>query len=184
MQLEGANMAEDLPEIVLGSVDESRRTFLRRLIVSTAFVAPGVASFTMGGLGIGEAMANMSNLVCITSNLTNSAPVTQGDIGSVIGNYNNFDFTALNLTDTDFRGNSFVGTDFAGANLSNDLFACVNCANANFAGANLTYANFTDANLAGANFAGATISHAVFTGANVFGANFSGVIGKPGAGVI
>lgn len=166
-------MADDLPEILLGSVDESRRIFIRKLIVNTAFVLPGVASFAMGGLGIGEASANVSNLTCIASNL-GGAPTSVETIGYLVGNYNNLDFTGQDLHLLTFIGDSFVGTDFAGANLAGSLFNCTNCANANFFSANLSGANLAGANLTGANFALANLTSANLTGANLQGANLVG----------
>lgn len=47
-----------LNEDILNSVDESRRDFLRKVIVGTAFAAPLMASFSMDGLLINEAEAN------------------------------------------------------------------------------------------------------------------------------
>ncbi|CAN5905064.1 hypothetical protein BH20PSE1_BH20PSE1_22870 [soil metagenome] len=55
-------------EDVLNGVDETRRDFLRKVIVGTAFVTPLMASFSMDGLLINAAEANS---VC---NMTDSGP--------------------------------------------------------------------------------------------------------------
>jgi len=57
-------MDAGLPEKVLQSLDETRRSFLSKLIVGSAFTVPSVASFSMSGLGIGDALADSSNLLC------------------------------------------------------------------------------------------------------------------------
>jgi hypothetical protein len=54
--------ADDILEKVLQTVSKSRRSFLRKLVFGTAFAVPSVASFSMSGLGVGEAFANCSNL--------------------------------------------------------------------------------------------------------------------------
>ncbi len=46
---------------VLGHVDESRRAFLKKLLMGGAFVIPAVASFSMTGLGTEKAYAYPSN---------------------------------------------------------------------------------------------------------------------------
>ena len=51
-----------LNEDVLNSVDESRRDFLRKVIVGTAFAAPLMASFSMDGLVINAVEAS-----CVTN---------------------------------------------------------------------------------------------------------------------
>lgn len=50
-------MADDKLEPILDQVDPSKREFLRRVIVGTAFTAPIVASFSMDGLSPNEAFA-------------------------------------------------------------------------------------------------------------------------------
>ena len=54
--------SDDVPEKVLESVDESRRGFLSKLIVGTAFAVPTINSFAMSGLGVGEAGVCVTNL--------------------------------------------------------------------------------------------------------------------------
>jgi hypothetical protein len=47
----------------LESVDESRRSFMRKVVVTTAFTAPVVASFAIDGMMVSQASAitNLSN---------------------------------------------------------------------------------------------------------------------------
>ncbi len=54
-------MGDGLPEKLLNSLEESRRSFVSKLIRGTAFVVPGVASFSMSGLGLNEALAQAGN---------------------------------------------------------------------------------------------------------------------------
>lgn len=62
-----------LNEDVLNSVDETRRDFLRKVIVGTAFATPLMASFSMDGLSINAAEASFTgNLTC--SNVPYSGP--------------------------------------------------------------------------------------------------------------
>jgi len=53
----------DVPEIVLARLDEPRREFLRKLVLGSAFVVPAVASFSMTGLSVDEAHAQVSNVI-------------------------------------------------------------------------------------------------------------------------
>jgi hypothetical protein len=53
---------------ILGSVPDSRRSFLKKLAVTTAFATPVVSSFTMSGLSMAGA-ANGSNQSWRASNL-------------------------------------------------------------------------------------------------------------------
>ncbi len=39
----------DIPELLLASVDQTRRAFVRRLVIGSGFASPLVSSFTMGG---------------------------------------------------------------------------------------------------------------------------------------
>jgi hypothetical protein len=55
-------MAEDELEQVLDRVDLAKRAFLKKLVVGTAFVVPTVASFSMDGLSLYEANAQVSNV--------------------------------------------------------------------------------------------------------------------------
>lgn len=45
----------------LESVDASRRQFLRKVVLTTAFTAPIVASFAVDGMLVSSAMATPSN---------------------------------------------------------------------------------------------------------------------------
>jgi hypothetical protein len=58
----GGSMAEDELEQVLDRVDPAKRAFLKKLVVGTAFVVPTVASFSMDGLSLYEANAQVSNV--------------------------------------------------------------------------------------------------------------------------
>ncbi len=53
--------SEESEERVLRNVDASRRAFLKKLILGSAFVVPVVASFTMGSLDAEKASAYPSN---------------------------------------------------------------------------------------------------------------------------
>ena len=53
--------SDEAEEKVLGSIDKSRRAFLKKLILGSAFVVPAIASFSMSGLGVGEAHAFVTN---------------------------------------------------------------------------------------------------------------------------
>ena len=55
-------MAEDELEQMLDRVDPKKRAFLKTLVVGTAFVVPTVASFSMDGLSLYEANAQVSNI--------------------------------------------------------------------------------------------------------------------------
>jgi hypothetical protein len=55
-------MSEREIDSILESVDESRRDAIRNMLIKTAFVAPVVATFAMGGLSVREAHAYGSNL--------------------------------------------------------------------------------------------------------------------------
>lgn len=55
-------MAEDELEQVLDRLDPKKRAFLKTLVVGTAFVVPTVASFSMDGLSLYEANAQVSNI--------------------------------------------------------------------------------------------------------------------------
>lgn len=72
----------DVPEKVLERVNGSRRSFLRKLILGSAFVVPAVTSFSMGGLGSGEAWGFVSNQVC--------GPFV-ANLGGFVGPGNSFD---------------------------------------------------------------------------------------------
>jgi hypothetical protein len=55
-------MADGELESVLDRVDPGKRAFLKKLVVGTAFVVPTVASFSMDGLSLYEAHAQVSNI--------------------------------------------------------------------------------------------------------------------------
>ncbi len=63
-------MTDELGE-VLGP---DRRTFLKRLIIGTAFAAPVVSSFTMSG--VQSALASTSRQTTIQANTNTSPPTT------------------------------------------------------------------------------------------------------------
>src|ERR1700756_1958177 len=104
-------MAADVSEKVLQSVDESRRAFLSKLIVGSAFALPSVASFSMSGLAVGEAYAHCSNLTIFCSNLTVRPNC------SVIAN---------GATRMNFSGCNYAGGNFHRFNLSNNCFEGTN----------------------------------------------------------
>ena len=56
-------MAEaDLDKVLDRVEDPQKRDFLKKLVVGTAFVVPTVASFSMDGLSLYEANAQVSNM--------------------------------------------------------------------------------------------------------------------------
>jgi hypothetical protein len=55
-------MADEELDSVLERIDPAKRAFLKKLIVGTAFVVPTVASFSMDGLSLYEANAQVSNI--------------------------------------------------------------------------------------------------------------------------
>jgi hypothetical protein len=56
-------VSEDyVDEKVLNSVDETRRSFVRKLILGTAFMAPAVASFSMASISGAEAHQAAGNM--------------------------------------------------------------------------------------------------------------------------
>ena len=74
---DGVGMSNhDVPETVLHRIDETRRSFVRKLITSSAFVVPAVASFQMAGLSISEAQAQVGNQVSNT--IPTNSPVGLG----------------------------------------------------------------------------------------------------------
>jgi hypothetical protein len=66
--------SRDVPETVLDRLDESRRSFVRKLIIAGPFVVPAVASFTMTGLSVTEAQAQVPNV----TNIPATSPVGLG----------------------------------------------------------------------------------------------------------
>lgn len=65
-----------LNEDVLNSVDESRRDFLRKVIVGTAFAAPLMASFSMDGLLINAAEASCASNMFTSNMFCSNMPYT------------------------------------------------------------------------------------------------------------
>jgi hypothetical protein len=61
-------------EKVLDRLDETRRSFVRNLIIAGPFVVPAVASFAMSGLSVSEAQAQVPNAVSIPA----TSPVALG----------------------------------------------------------------------------------------------------------
>ena len=55
-------MADNDLDTVLERIDPAKRAFLKTIIVGTAFVVPMVASFSMDGLSLYEAIAQVSNI--------------------------------------------------------------------------------------------------------------------------
>jgi uncharacterized protein YjbI with pentapeptide repeats len=172
-------MTADLPEKVLQSVDETRRSFLSKLILGSAFAVPTVASFSMSGLAVSEAFAACSNLTfffCPNSTSSSCSAIANGVSGM---NFSRCSYAGLNFHGfTLSPNNCFEGTDFAGANLSRCDLRHDNLVDANLPGANLNRANLsgsdlTGANLAGANLAGANLNRANLTAANLIGANLN-----------
>ena len=53
---------EEAQDKVLRNVDESRRAFLKKLLIGGAFVVPAVASFSMSGIGVEQAQAGYTNM--------------------------------------------------------------------------------------------------------------------------
>ncbi|MDR3471339.1 MAG: hypothetical protein P4M09_06575 [Devosia sp.] len=53
--------SSDRLEAAMESIDESKRTALRKLVVATAFVAPVVASFAIDGMMVSSALAAAPN---------------------------------------------------------------------------------------------------------------------------
>jgi uncharacterized protein YjbI with pentapeptide repeats len=169
---------------VLKLVDESRRSFLSKLILGSAFAAPSVASFSMSGLAVGEASAqcaNMSIFFCSNQTSPNCSLIANGVTET---NFHGCSYAGRNFHGFILSNNCFEGTDFAGANLSHSDLSCDNLIGANLPGANLNgaileNAILTDANLAGANLnnanlIGANLQYATLTGANLHGANLQG----------
>lgn len=61
---------ESLERDVLAHVGMDRRTFVRKLILGTAFAVPVIASFEMGLLGPSSADATTSNCTTTTTDKT------------------------------------------------------------------------------------------------------------------
>ena len=52
----------DLDPKFIERIDQSRRSWMRKMVLGTAFVVPAVASFSLNGLAVNEAHAYASNL--------------------------------------------------------------------------------------------------------------------------
>jgi hypothetical protein len=61
-KISNLRMSEHDIDSVLEGVGESRRAALRSMLVKTAFAAPVIATFAMGGLSVREAHAYGGNL--------------------------------------------------------------------------------------------------------------------------
>ncbi len=59
-------MPEDRVDDVLERVDPAKRDFLKTVIVTTAFVVPTIASFSMDGLSVYEAHAQLASNVTLS----------------------------------------------------------------------------------------------------------------------
>lgn len=173
----------DVPQNLLEAVDDSRRAFLKKLILGSAFVVPAVSSFSMSGLGVDEASAFGSNVTVGVP-----PPIFPLAIGACRspslrpGDFSNCDFAGQNFSGQDLNSLVFDGANFANADLSNsNLSNCV-LTGANFTNANLTGANLTGANLTGANLSGANMTGTVIENVNLNRAKLKGAIGinEPG----
>ena len=95
------------------------------------------------------------------------------------------DFSASNLTKSDFAGvtahkskfeaSTLVGSDFSGADLTGSSFKVSDTREANFDGANLTDCNFSVLDLAGASFNKTILVRTEFNKTGLAGAKFTGV---------
>jgi uncharacterized protein YjbI with pentapeptide repeats len=162
-------MNNDLPEKLLNSVEESRRSFLSKLILSSAFVVPGVASFSISGLGIDQALAACGNQFC-----SNQYREPMEAVRSAPGNYSGYDYSGQNFHGLDLTERCFEHTHFEGANLSGANFTCDNLNFAYFEGANLNKAVLTGASLLGAHLQGANLNGVNLSSANLSGADLTG----------
>jgi uncharacterized protein YjbI with pentapeptide repeats len=180
--------SDEVPKIVLESVDEPRRAFLRKLIVGSAFVVPSVASFSMTGLSVAEA-------ACLAPNQTNQSFAGQNLHGQDLSGctFDGDDFSQANLNGANLSSSTLIDCDFSGANLNNaDLSNVnghhgkqgpvgvpVNCdfAFANLRGADLTGADLSDCKFTGANLANADLTNADLFNSNFMGANFQNAVG-------
>jgi uncharacterized protein YjbI with pentapeptide repeats len=178
--------SDEVPKIVLESVDEPRRAFLRKLIVGSAFVVPSVASFSMAGLSVAEA-------ACLAPNQTNQFFAGQNLNGQDLSGctFDGDDFSQANLNGANLSSSTLMDCDFSGANLNNaDLSKVnnngkvgkdrgVNCdfTFANLRGADLTGADLSGCKFTGANLANADLTHADLSNSNFMGANFQNAVG-------
>jgi|GEM_PF-2439139 hypothetical protein len=173
----------DISQKLLDAVDDSRRGFLKKLILGSAFVVPAVSSFSMSGLGVDEAAGFAPNSTVGVPPPIHPLAIDQCKSPlSRPGDFSNCDFAGQNLSGQDLNSLVFDGANFANADLSNsNLSNCV-LTGANFANANLSGANLTGANLTGANLSGADMTGAVIQNANLNRANLKDAVGinEPG----
>jgi uncharacterized protein YjbI with pentapeptide repeats len=158
-------MAADVPEKVLQSLDDSRRSFLSKLILGSAFVAPSIASFSMSGLAVGQVIVQCTNLFC--SNQTH--PVTDCSLIRTVhpGNFSGCNYPGQSFRGLNLSGDCLEGTNFSGANLSHSDLSGSNLTDASLAGANLNGANLEQAILLEAHLAGANLNNANLMGARL-----------------
>lgn len=136
-------------DIMLDGIDESRREFISKLVVGTAFATPLIASFSMDGALIGEAQAGVSYYApyCgdysysytgrfrdddVRFNATVIADALDGTTLSVVLNFtprNNFKSATLSINGTPVANNLQLGpnvitTDSINAALGNPGNPC------------------------------------------------------------
>jgi len=70
-------MAPEEVERILGRFDPGRREFIKKVLLGAAYAVPVVASFSMDGLTVREAIAQ-GNLAC--ANVTITSPNTEADL--------------------------------------------------------------------------------------------------------
>jgi uncharacterized protein YjbI with pentapeptide repeats len=172
-------MAGDLPEKVLQCVDESRRSFLSKLILGSAFGVPNIASFSMSGLAVGETFAHCTNLTILCSNQAKSTDCSLIHDGATNRNFAGCNYAGRNFQGFRLFNNCFQGANFAGANLSRSILTQDNFVDANLAGANLYGARLVEAilicaHLPGAKLNNANLMNALLRGADLNGANLYG----------
>jgi|SRR5215469_17932125 len=146
---------------VLENVDVSRRSFLKKLILGSAFAIPAVASFSIGSLGTAEAQVCTSNLLpTLGSPVCTATPGKRGD-------FSDCNFTGQNFAGRDLSCFVFEGANFSRANLRDANLSFAVFTGANLSGADLTGANLTGANLTGANLCEAILTNAILTDTNL-----------------
>lgn len=75
---------EELDREVLQHVGMDRRTFIKRVVLGTAFAIPVIASFPMSGLGAGSGGGQPSNQGPLGRNISSVQPEMGGDVGPVL----------------------------------------------------------------------------------------------------
>jgi hypothetical protein len=77
---------DDLPEPLLAAVDQTRRAFVRRMVIGSGFVSPLVSSFAMGGAAYAQVPGSSNITGPIKRHLHSPAGGnTGGPIGSNFG---------------------------------------------------------------------------------------------------